>query len=116
MPTLFNSDEGLEIAARLRICEDARSRLKGLLGTRHLDADQAIWIRPCNSIHTFFMWMTIDVAFIDAELRVLKVISHMTPWRVCLPVRHAAGVIEGPAGMIERGRIRKGTRLRVTEY
>jgi len=40
----------------------------------------------------------------------------MTPWRVCLPVRRAASVFEGPVGMIRRGHLRPGTQLRVTEY
>lgn len=116
MPTLFNSDADTVIASRLRICESTHERLKGLLGTRYLDDDQAVWIRPCNSIHTFFMLMTIDVAFVDDKLRVVKLIPAMTPWRVCLPVRGAAGVVEGPVGMIRRGHLRKGTQLRVSEY
>lgn len=116
MSTLYNSDEDIEIAGRLRICERTGDRLKGLLGTRRLDDDQAVWIRPCNAIHTFFMLMTIDVVFVDDELRVIKLIRAMTPWRICLPVRRAAGVIEGPVGMIQRGRLRKGAQLRVSEY
>jgi uncharacterized membrane protein (UPF0127 family) len=116
MPKLFNSDQDLEVAGRLRICERTTERLRGLLGTRRLAEDQAVWIRPCNSIHTFFMLMTIDVAFVDEDLRVVKLIPAMTPWRVCLPVRRAASVIEGPVGMIRRGRLRQGAQLRVTEY
>ncbi len=110
---LVNLDTDTVIAGRLRMCSTLSERLRGLLGTRKLDPDQAVWITPCNSIHTFFMLMSIDVAFLDAELRVIKIIPDMTPFRVCLPVSKAIGVIEGPVGMIKSAALKKGTRLEI---
>lgn len=115
MPGLRTLDEDRLVAARVRICERLPDRLRGLIGTLRLDDDEAVWIRPCNSIHTFFMLMTIDVAFLDIDLRVVKVIPRMTAWRVCLPVAGADSVLEGPVGMIERAHLRRGTRLAFTE-
>jgi hypothetical protein len=115
MPSLVNLERGETIAAELRICVRMADRLRGLLGTRRLEPHQAVWITPCNAIHTFFMFMTIDVAFLDEELRVIKLIPAMTPWRMCLPVRGAVGVVEGPVGMIQAGRLRKGMRLAIVE-
>lgn len=108
---LVNLDTDEVVAGRLRECRSLSDRLRGLLGTRRLDPDQAVWITPCNSIHTFFMLMTIDIAFLDAELRVVKLIPDMTPFRVCLPVPKAIGVIEGPVGFIQRAALKQGTRL-----
>jgi len=113
MTELFNLDENLRIASRLRICETTGERLRGLLGASHLDDNQAVWIQRCNSVHTFFMLMTIDVAFLDNQLRVVKLISKMTPWRICLPVLRATSVVEGPVGMIPRGRLKRGSQLRI---
>ena len=59
------------------------------------------------------MLMTIDVAFLDAELRVIKLIPDMTPFRVCLPVPHAIGVLEGPVGFIRAAALKQGTRLEI---
>lgn len=113
MPELVNLDSGETIASELRVCARIGDRMRGLLGTRRLAPHQAVWISPCNAIHTFFMSMTIDVAFLDREQRVLKLIPSMTPWRMCLPVRGAAGVVEGPVGMIRAGKLKKGSRLAI---
>lgn len=114
MARLINLDTGEVIASRLRVCTSTPDRLRGLLGTARLDDDQAVWITPCNSIHTFFMLLSIDAAFLDRDYRVIKLIRDMTPFRVCLPVIGAIGVVEGSVGMIRRGRLRRGTRLRIT--
>jgi len=111
MLILRNTDKDLLLADTITVCETLPDRLRGLLGKTSLDQTEVYWIRPCDSIHTFFMRMTIDVAFVDANLTVVKVIANMTPFRVCLPVRRAAGVIEGPVGMLKRAQIRKGTQL-----
>ncbi len=115
MTSIINVDEQIVVASRVRVCERTGDRLRGLIGTRKLDPSEAVWIRPCNSIHTFFMLMTIDVAFLDSDLRVVKVIPWMTAWRVCLPVAGADSVLEGPGGMIERAKLRRGTRLAFTD-
>ena len=108
---IVHLDTGAVVAARIRQCDTPATRVRGLLGTRHLDDDEACWIAPCNAIHTFFMMMSIDVAFLDEDLRVLKLIPDMTPFRLCLPVRCATSVLEGPVGMIQRAGLKKGSRL-----
>ena len=115
MQILLNADEDILLANNVTLCTSFPTRLRGLLGKRSLDEKQVYWIRPCESIHTFFMLMAIDVAFVDVNLRVVKTVENMTPFRMCLPVHDAAGVIEGPVGMIERAKLRKGTQLRLEE-
>lgn len=115
MPYILNETREAEVASRITLCESTADRTRGLLGTRRLDPGHVYWIRPCNSIHTFFMLMTIDVAFVDADLKVIKLIPSMTPFRVCLPVRSAAGVLEGAEGMIEAGRLHTGDQLQALD-
>jgi len=76
-----------------------------------LDPDEGVWISPCDSIHTFFMMMSIDVVFLDESLVIVKLIRNMTPFQICLPVKYAASVLEGPVGMIQRSGLEKGTKL-----
>lgn len=111
MEQLINTSDNVEVASRVTLCETGWSRTRGLLGTRQLDPGHVYWIRPCNSIHTFFMMMTIDVAFLDADLRVVRIVPSMPPFQVRLPVRGAASVVEGAVGMVERGRLRAGVQL-----
>lgn len=115
MARIWNETDEAEVASRITFCETGPERTRGLLGTRRLDAGHVYWIRPCNSIHTFFMQMTIDVAFVDDGLRVVKLIPAMTPFRVCLPVRGAVGVLEGAEGMIEAGCLHVGDQLRTED-
>ena len=111
MGILINRANGVPVASRLTICETPWTRTRGLIGTRRLEAEHVYWIKPCNAIHSFFMTMTIDVAFLDADLRVVKVIPAFTPFRICLPVRGAHSVLEGAAGMLERTGLREGVQL-----
>ena len=77
------------------------SRMKGLLGRKGLEAGEGLYIRPCSSIHSFFMKFRFDAAFVDGEGKVLHVIRAMKPWRISKIVSGAAGVVELPAGMLE---------------
>lgn len=76
------------------------ARAVGLLGTRRLDADRALWIRPCSAIHMLGMAYAIDVAFLDGEDRLMTV-RHVRPWRFAR-VAGARSVIEAPPGTFDR--------------
>ena len=58
------------------------SRLKGLLGRDTLEENKALFITPCNSIHTHFMKFPISVVFVDKEGIVKKVKHNVTPWKM----------------------------------
>jgi uncharacterized membrane protein (UPF0127 family) len=94
-------------------CVDAASplrRVKGLLARRSLAHDEGILLRPASSVHTFFMRFPIDVVFLDADGRVLKVAAGLRPWRVA-GCRGARAVLELSAGESERRGVRPGDRL-----
>jgi uncharacterized membrane protein (UPF0127 family) len=76
------------------------SRLKGLLGRPGLSEGEGVYIRPCNSIHSFFMKFRFDAAFVDEEGRVLHIVRKMKPWRISRIVLGAVGVVELPAGVL----------------
>ena len=82
---------------RCAVAESARERMVGLLGREGLADDDALWIVPCNSIHTWFMRFALDVVFLDPEGRVLRVAACVPPFRMRLQ-REARSVIELPAG------------------
>lgn len=60
---------------------------------------EGLHIVPCNSIHTFFMRIPIDVAFLDKDLRIVKVMPAMPPWRASSIYFSAKSVLELPAGV-----------------
>ncbi|MDT6986675.1 DUF192 domain-containing protein [Streptomyces lusitanus] len=82
----------------LEVAASYRARTRGLLGRESLDG--ALLLSPANSIHTFRMRMSIDVAYLDRRLRVLAVRT-MPPGRLGRPRVRARHVIEAEAGAME---------------
>jgi uncharacterized membrane protein (UPF0127 family) len=73
----------------------------GLLPRTALASGEGLWIRPATSVHTFFMRMVIDVAFVDRKGRVIKVYSRLKPWRHSRIHLFAAGALEAAAGALD---------------
>lgn len=69
-------------------------------------------LRPCRWVHTVGMAFPIDVAFVDAEGIVVKVVR-MGRWRVGAPTPKAAWVIEAAAGAFERWGLAVGDQVEV---
>jgi len=84
------------------------ARAKGLLGVRHLDAGQALWLAPCRAVHTCGMRMAIDVVFLDAHDQILRVCAPLRPnrsawcWRAHSVVELAAGFCQRHADYAEQ--------------
>ena len=77
-----------------------RSRMVGLMGRRGLGAERALFLHPCGGIHTAFMRFSLDVAFLDREMRVLRVVRGVRPWRCVFGGARARSVIEMEAGWL----------------
>ena len=99
------------LADRAELAIGLGQRLKGLLGRHSLDKGEGLVIKPCSSIHTFFMRFAIDVVFVDRASRVVKTIEDMQPFRASNPFLSALLTIELPAGTIRRTNTRVGDQL-----
>ncbi|MFA0733274.1 MAG: hypothetical protein LKKZDAJK_000939 [Candidatus Fervidibacter sp.] len=67
---------------------------------RHLDPEEGLLLAPAiGGIHTFFLGCPIDVAYMDAHLKVVALWRAMPPWRLWIPRRRdAMMVLELPSG------------------
>jgi uncharacterized membrane protein (UPF0127 family) len=101
---------GRTVATDLLTAFDSASRNTGLLRHTSLDPQTALFIAPCNSIHTFFMKFSIDVAFMSKDGCVIKLRTHIPPWRLAMSLR-AHSVIEFAAGVLDQVDLRTGDRL-----
>lgn len=79
------------------VTETTLERTRGLLD-RRLDGSNGLYIRPCNSVHTFGMPYALDLVYLDRHERVIKVRERVAPRRLSLSMR-ARGVLELKAGM-----------------
>ena len=89
--------DGAVVCARCAIASTPFARLKGLLGRSSLDPGEGMLFPHTGSIHMFFMRFAIDAVFCDRELRVVKVVRDLKPWRMAA-ARGAKVVIELPVG------------------
>lgn len=81
-------------------------RLKGVIGKSEMDENQALCIRPCNSIHMMFMKFSIDVIFLDASNRVIAMLENFKPWKVSKIIKRSKVVIEMPVYSIKMKNIK----------
>lgn len=89
------------LAEAAEVADTSAKRRTGLLKHSRLEAGEGLWIRPCESVHTFFMKFPIDLVYLDKRLKVRKVRHAVPAWRLsaCLS---AHSVLELPAGTAER--------------
>ena len=87
--------------ACLLIAATARSRLLGLMGLAPLNSGQALLLPRCRSVHTLGMRFALDLVWIDARGRVMRVDAAVPPGRL-RSCRRAHGVVEASAGSGER--------------
>lgn len=97
---IVNVSKGVVLAEQATIADTFLKRAKGLLGKKELNPGVAMVIKPCNSIHTFFMRFPIDVLFVDKENKVVKVFSVVKPFRISAVYFSAYYVVELPAGVV----------------
>ena len=97
-----------EVLASLEVADTRRRRRQGLLRRDGLEG--ALLLLPAKSVHTIGMRFPIDVAWCDADLRVLRT-ARMVPHRVSRPVAHAHSVIEAQAGCFAHWNLLAGDQL-----
>jgi uncharacterized membrane protein (UPF0127 family) len=99
-----------EVLASLETAGGRRARARGLLGRDGIEG--AMLLAPARSVHTVGMRFPVDVAFCDADLRVLRVVT-LGRHRVSRPMWRARAVIEAEAGTFARWNLREGDQLEV---
>ncbi len=88
------------MACRVAWAGTSAQRRRGLLGRSGLEADEGIYLAPCEWVHTFRMKFAIDIAFLAKDGRVLAVHHGLKPNRVSRIVLRAEGALELSAGRL----------------
>jgi uncharacterized protein len=104
---------GVDLARDVKVAASFRERAVGLLGRRELRSDEGMLFEPGGSIHTLWMRMCIDVAFLDRDLRVLKISAAVPPWRLRLAPRGTRYTLELASGKFAACNLHVGEQLRM---
>ena len=109
------------VTRRVSIARSFWGRFRGLMGRASLADDEGLYLAS-NSIHMLFMRFPIDALFLsapdtDGVRRVVGVRPTLRPWSgLVMPVKGAQGVVELPAGAIERAGLSVGDAVRLLEH
>lgn len=101
-----------DVVCALEMADSPAERRNGLRGRQGLDG--ALHLGGVRTVHTLGVGFPIDVAFLSADLTVLRV-ARLKPWRVTLGGPGARSVVEARAGSLERWGVRVGDQLEVRE-
>ena len=81
--------------------------------TKSLPEGHGLHIKPCRSIHTFFMNYTIDVLYLNDQLEIVGMDESVKPSTVGKYHQMASSVLEIPAGTISRTEAKIGHYLTI---
>ena len=94
MKKLINERTGEVILDDLQTADTFYARFRGLMGRPSIPENAGLMIKPCNSVHCFFMKFPIDVIFLDKENRIVHIVAGMRPGSLSPVVKRAKYVIE----------------------
>jgi len=109
---LFNPHRGRKISVPVIGAYANLSRLAGLFGLSDRErAVSVLHLRPCSSIHTFYLDHPIDVLFLDRTGSLLEVQAAVPPNRVVLCKGKAHSVLEAKPGVLPLDRFAAGDHI-----
>lgn len=114
MPFAFTApgEKREPISLEIELADSARKRFLGLMGRKSLPPGRGLLLAPCSSIHMCFMRFAIDVIYLDKEMQVLKIASHIRPWLGMSCCFAASSALELADGEAKRLGIKKGMTLK----
>jgi uncharacterized membrane protein (UPF0127 family) len=92
---------GAVIASKVVVAATRATRALGLMARENLDPGEALWIVPSRGVHTCWMRFPIDVIALDERGVIIDRVDSLKPWRIRLPRRGTAGVLELRAGTLD---------------
>ncbi|MFO8008758.1 MAG: DUF192 domain-containing protein [Candidatus Brocadiia bacterium] len=85
-------------------------RLRGLMLRRVLPDGEGLLFPDCRSVHTCLMRFPLDLAYLDGQNRVVKLVEGLKPWRLSF-CPNADSVLEMNAGRAQEAGLSEGDRL-----
>jgi uncharacterized protein len=93
-------ENGLLLGHHIESAETFIQRFKGLMLQKQLPNGHGLYIRPCKSVHTFFMKFEIDVLHLDEDDRIVGMEQSLKPGTIGATIRATKSVLELPAGTL----------------
>ena len=112
---IYNSTQNNLIADEVKVAKTFIKKTFGLILRNDISEADGLIIKPCNSIHTFFMRFPIDVLFVDRKNKIIALHENVKPWRI-LPIHfNSSYVIEIKSGQISAKTISRHDIIQIDE-
>jgi len=114
----MNRTRGTVLCERLETADGVMGRGRGLVGRAGLEADAGMLfdagrLQPFMWMHMFFMRFPIDIVFLDAGGRVIKIDHRLKPWRLSSIAIGARRAIELAAGAAAASKTEPGDLIEI---
>jgi uncharacterized membrane protein (UPF0127 family) len=108
---VFNKTRESFLSLSVSAADTHFARLKGLVGKLRLKADEGIWVVPSQGIHTFGVLFSVDLIYLDSELRVVHLIESFPRFRIGPIKRNCTSVLELTTRTIYSSQTQMGDQL-----
>lgn len=110
---VVNLSKNTILGEKVKLADTFGSRFLGLMFRKTLNEGEGLIVKPCNSIHMFFMQFPLDIIFVDKNNTVIYLIEGIRPWKISKIVRYSKYVIELPAGTISKTKTEVGDKIEI---
>jgi len=110
---VLNITRSTILADKVQVAQTFYRRTKGLLGRKSMQEKEALIIKNCKSIHTFFMQFPIDVLFVSKDNKIVTIKKSVPSFRLTPVYLKADFVIELPAKSIEKTQTQLGDSIKI---
>ena len=107
---VYAHEAGQCLVPRVWRASNTWEKMRGLLGRPQLAEGEGLLIESCAMVHTFGMRYPLDLAFLDPQGRVTKLVAGLAPAR-CAGSLGAETTLELAPGALGRLRLEVGDRL-----
>ena len=112
--SLRRRSDGRILLPRLHRALSPAQQCRGLLGFSSLPPDQGLFFPRVRMVHTFFMRMPIDLAFLSPDGAVRDLHPNLPPWRIAFCREPGpADALEAPAGSFQLWNLQTGDPLEI---
>ncbi|HZQ09026.1 MAG TPA: DUF192 domain-containing protein [Anaerolineae bacterium] len=111
---VFNCTRNTWLVSQGQVASNLWTRLVGLMGKRALPQGFGLLLRNETAIHTFGMRIPIDVLYIDAQGKILRMTNAMPPAKIGPLVHGVQDVLELPVGTLTQSDTHEGDQLELT--
>ncbi len=108
---VFNKTRESFLSLSVAAADSHLGRLKGLAGRFRLKPDEGLWVIPSQGIHTIGVLFAIDLIYLDANQRVIRLIESFGTFRIGPIKKNCDSVLELPTRTIYSSQTQVGDEL-----